>query len=262
MKNLYYSMIAGILILTAQGVRSQDYKIPVQNTKDGKLTLVDFMGDLPIEGYSGTEIVVASEADLELSDEEAERSKGLKPVYSAGTDNTGIGIHMEKNGNQVTLQCLLPFTKSAEYRIKVPDNFAIKAESGCERNTEITVKNIKNEVDIKNCQSIRLTGISGPVVLSTISGDIDVEFTELNMESPISISNISGAIDVTLPPASKADLKMKTVTGNIYTDFEMPASDKSMKQVGGSSFEVPLNGGGVDFSLINVSGNIYLRKAK
>jgi hypothetical protein len=55
---------------------------------------------------------------------------------------------------------------------------------------------------------------------------------------------------------------MKTVTGEIYTDFDFSSTDKNLKQVGGSTIEFALNGGGVDFSIINVSGNIYLRKAK
>ncbi len=52
------------ILLTATTLKAQEYKIPVQNTTDGKLSLVNFMGDLPIEGYSGNEIVITT-ADAE-----------------------------------------------------------------------------------------------------------------------------------------------------------------------------------------------------
>ncbi len=245
-------------------VKAQDYKIPVDNSKDGKLTLNEFMGDLPVTGYSGNEIVITTASgDFKMDEEEKERSKGLKPIYSAGVDNTGIGLHVEKNGNQVTIQCLVPFTKHAEYSIKVPDNFSIKAESGCERNLGISVENVKGEIDIKNCQSIKLKNVSGPLVLSAISGEIDITFASLVSDNPYSISDISGDIDVTLPATAAVNLKMKTVTGNMYTDFDIPAEKtNNLKRVGGSDVEFPLNGGGVDFSIVNISGNIYLRKGK
>ena len=260
MKTLNYLLTLAVILTATRISISQDLKIPVQNTKDGKLTLINFIGDLPVEGYSGNEIVITGEADHDAK--QSERAKGLTPIYAAGTDNTGIGLHMEKNGNQVTVQCLLPITNGGEYRIKVPDNFSLKIESGCERNNDLKISNVKNEIDIKNCMSINLKSVSGPLVLSTISGDIDVIFSEINKDNPFSISDISGDIDITLPSTFPANLKMKTVTGNIYTDFDYSSAEKNLKQIGGSSIEFPLNGGGVEISLINISGNIYLRKGK
>ncbi|HLF33351.1 MAG TPA: DUF4097 family beta strand repeat-containing protein [Cyclobacteriaceae bacterium] len=263
MKTMNNIMMLAVMIFTTTISNGQDFKIPVQNVPDGKLTLVDFMGDLPVEGYAGTEIIITNvDEEALMSPEEVERAKGLTPIYSAGTDNTGIGVHMEKNGNQVTLTCLYSIAKRVEFKVKVPDNFSLKIESGCERTTEIDIKNIKNEIDIKNCMSIKLRNVTGPLVLATISGDIDVVFSTVNRENPVSISNISGAIDITLPANTPADVKLNTVTGNIFTDFDIPTrTDKSMKQVGGSNIEFPLNGGGIDFSIVNISGNIYLRKA-
>lgn len=253
-----------VVLAIATSLKAQEYKIPVTNSKDGKITLNDFMGELPIEGYSGSDIIVSITSGIVKPDqEELKRSKGLTPIYATGMDNTGIGLHMEKIGNQVTLDCLPPITRRVEYSLKIPDNFSVKTESGCERNTHVDIKNMKNELDIKNCQKISMTGVTGPLVLSTISGDIDVGFSNPDFTSPFSISAVSGDIDVTLPSSVKADLKMKTVTGNMYTDFDIPAANnENLKRVGGSTIEIPLNGGGVEFNLINVSGNIYLRKAR
>ena len=238
------------------GGRDGEYKITVQNTKDGKITLNDFSGDLPVEGYSGSEIIITSDREGGTPD----RAKGLKPVYADGTDNTGVGISVEKNGNQITLQCLLPITQSANYRIKVPDNFSVKVDNECGHSGDVTVSNVKGEVEVKNCQDIRLKNVSGPLVLSTISGNIDLEFAEVSKDKPVSINSISGEIDVTIPAKAGVDVEMETISGGIYSDFDFSQDKKTLRRIGGNNIKGQLNGGGVDFKITNISGNIYLRK--
>ena len=255
MKRITYMLMFGF-IMCSFALHAQDYKIPVQNVKEGKLTLSDFPSDLPIEGYSGTDIIITSD----LPEKPPSRAKGLQPVYSGGTDNTGLAVSMEKNGSHVTLQCLLPITKSANYKIKVPDNFSIEVDNECGHAGDVIVSNVKGEVAVKNCQGIKLTNISGPLVLSTISGDIDIVFAALAKDRSISIASISGEIDVKVPAAAGMDIELSTVSGNIYSDFDFPADDKKMKRIGGNSVKTQLNGGGANIKLSNVSGNIYLRK--
>ena len=110
-----FSLVA--LTLAVLCVSAQEVKIAVENNKEAKLTIANFTGDLPIEGYSGNEIIVTvAHGHFETP----EKAKGLKPVYGGGVDNTGIGLSMEKNGNSVTLTCLLSFGQDVSYRLKVP----------------------------------------------------------------------------------------------------------------------------------------------
>jgi DUF4097 and DUF4098 domain-containing protein YvlB len=168
---------------------------------------------------------------------------------------------MEKNGNQITLKCLLPIFKRQQYKIRVPDNFSVKIDNECGGSGGIQISNVKNEVEVKNCQSVKLINVSGPVVLSTISGDVDVVFSELSKERPISLASISGEIDITLPSKSGIDLEMETMSGTVYSDFEFPVNNQKMKQVAGGKVKTQLNGGGVGFKVTNITGNIYLRKS-
>lgn len=254
-------IITSIFLLVGSHIAfSQEYKVTVQNSRDEKLVLNDFPSDIQVEGYSGKDIILTSMDGR--SGETPARAKGLKPIYAGGVDNTGIGLSAEKKGNVVTVQCLLPITKSGEYKIKVPDNIALRIKKGCERGGKVTVQNMKNEIEINVCHSIVLNNVAGPLVLSTISGDIDVAFTDVSKDKPISIATVSGRIDITLPSKTPMDLDMGTVSGNIYSDFDFDASDKQMRRIGGSTINTQLNGGGVDIKLTTVSGNIYLRKGK
>ncbi|TKK65122.1 DUF4097 domain-containing protein [Ilyomonas limi] len=256
MKSVNYLLFLLFLLPISLTLQAQEYKIPVQNVKDGKLTLTNFSGDLPIEGYNGSDIIITSSRESKPP----ARAKGLQAVYADGTDNTGLAVAVQKNGNQITLQCLLPITQSASYTIKVPDNFSVLVNNECGRSGDVRVENTKGEIEITNCHDIHLKNVAGPLVLSTISGNVDVVFGGLSKDKPISLASISGDIDVTLPANADVDIQMETISGGIYSDFDFPSDEKKLKKIGGNSIRSQLNGGGVSFKITNVSGNIYLRK--
>jgi hypothetical protein len=257
MKTMKISIIALFIFFTAGIVSAQEYKIAVQNSKDGKLVLKDFNGSLPIEGYSGNDIIITSTSGKLTPPEKA---KGLKPIYPAGSDNTGIGLDVQKIDNLITITCLIPFTQDGEYSIKVPENLSLKLSSGCERNNDIKIKNMKNEIDIESCHDIKLENITGPLVLATISGNIDITFSSLNSAKSSSVESVSGDIDITLPVKTATDLELNVVSGAIYSDFDFSESQKNLKKIGGNETKYSLNGGGFKFTIGSVSGNIYLRK--
>jgi hypothetical protein len=235
----------------------QTYKIPVENSKDCKLSLSNFAGTLTIEGYTGNEIVFTGDGeDVKVPD----RAKGLKPVYSGGVDNTGVGLSVEKNGNEIKVACLLPFTNGHEYTIKVPEGMAIEISSGCEYNNDVDIKGMKNEIEIQTCHSIKLRNVTGPLVLSTISGDIDIVLDNVAPDKSFSINSVSGEIDVTLPAKAAADVELGAVSGRMYSDFDFSDKSKDMNQIGGNQLQTKLNGGGTKINIVTVSGNIYLRK--
>jgi lia operon protein LiaG len=257
MKTMKTSIIALILILSAGVSSAQEYKISVQNPKEGRLILKDFNGSLPVEGYNGTEIIITSTSG-ELTP--PEKARGLKPIYPSGSDNSGIGLDVQKIENLVTIKCLLPFTQDGEYKIKVPENMSIEITSGCERNNDIIIKNLKNEIDINTCHDIKLSEVTGPLVLSTISGNIDITYSTINTTKASSVNSISGDVDITLPSKTATDLEMHVISGTMYSDFEFTETKKDLKKVGGNDMNFSLNGGGFKFSIGSVSGNIYLRK--
>jgi lia operon protein LiaG len=251
-------VIPFLLALCVTGrLNAQEFKVTVDNTKESELTLENFPGDLPIEGYSGNEIIISTEAS---HFEPPDRAKGLKPVYGGEPDNTGIALYMEKNGNKVSFRCLLPITKSADYRIRVPENLVLKIHRGCAQGGETTISNMKSEVDFEGCHEVNLKNVTGPLVISTIDGGVNVVFSEISKDKSISIASISGEVDVTVPAKAGVDLEMSDMGGNMYSDFDVATDNKNMRRVGGNSVRTTLNGGGTELKLHNISGNIYLRK--
>ena len=259
MKTKIFIMTLMVLQQMNYTIKAQEYKVPAENSKEIILSLQGFTGNLNIEGYSGNEIIFSAPGSkIEVPD----RAKGLKPIYPGGTDNSGLGLSVEKNGNLIEAACILPFTKKREFTIRVPENISIKVKSECQNSSDVFINNMKNEIEIQTCHDIDLKNVSGPLVLSTIAGDINITFSAINSSNPISINSISGEIDITLPDKTSADIELQTVTGTMYSDFDFSENNKDMKKVGGNHVSCKLNGGGPKYSIVTVSSNIYLRKAK
>jgi hypothetical protein len=231
MKTKIIYLLTFLFIFNSKLILAQDYKIPVENPNEATLQLSNFSGKMTITGYSGNEIIISP---AEKIGPPPERAKGLKPVFSNGTDNTGIGLNVEKDGNRVSVKCLLPFTVQNGFTLQVPENMALSISSSCERNNNLYISKMLDEIEVQTCHSINLQQVTGPLVLTTISGNIDITFGTLNTQKPFAITSISGEIDITLPSKLAADIEMGTITGSIYSDFDFSNTSKDLKQIGGN----------------------------
>lgn len=80
-----------------------------------------------------------------------------------------------------------------------------------------------------------------------------------------------GVVDITLPSTAKAGFKLKTESGDIYTDFDMKLEQskptkKTDKRESGFTTLIDgwisgkINGGGPEFRIENHFGDVYIRK--
>ena len=95
------------------------------------------------------------------------------------------------------------------------------------------------------------------VKLETISGNV----TGVELQGPLDLHSISGFIDISLPEAVAADLWLKSVTGELYTDLDMKIMNEIEEfPIVGYEMRSQLKGGGTEVKLETISSNIYLRK--
>ena len=90
--------------------------------------------------------------------------------------------------------------------------------------------------------------------VETISGNIEL----LDIAGPVKAKSISGFIDLGMKPSLASNLYFKSVTGEIYTDFDIDL-DKSSNAFN-KRLTTALNGGGSAIALETVSGDIFFRK--
>lgn len=274
----YISTFIITILFSVNVLVAQEYKVPVTNTKDGKIILENFMGNLHIEGYDGKEIVFTKTSFG------GDKNFSISQHAKGANDNSGIGLRIEKNGSQVTATCVLTGIQTNGYKLKVPNNFSIKVTSDCERSKDISISDMRNEVEVNNCQSIKLSNITGSLILSATSGNIVLEncalakdatisiavtsgniranLSSVDTKEPILVNSISGNVSLTLPANTNPNFTLKSVSGVIKSDFDFPDESKKTNQVLGPKIDYKANSNAVTIMITTVSGNITLRKDK
>lgn len=201
------------------------------------------------------------------------RAEGLKPIFNNNVDNTGLGLEMKEAGDKLLFYGASPQSKEADYIFYVPKQMAITIDySNPMAHDDVEIHGLKSAVDVKTLSAdITFSDLSGPVMFHSISGDIEGSFTAVNQTNPTSISAISGDIDVALPGNTPAELALKTISGEIYTNFDIAFEKKKSKDTRADELDVIhsgiggttkglINNGGVKISMESISGNVYLRK--
>src|SRR5262249_52884542 len=108
------------------------------------------------------------------------------------------------------------------------------------------------------------------------NGEVSATLDRVDSTKPSSFSTMNGDIDVTLPDNPKANVRMKTDNGEIYSDYEVKFDGNT--RVDGNSSEQrqngkyhlrfdrtlrgTINGGGPEYQFTTFNGQIYLRKKK
>jgi hypothetical protein len=239
---------------------AQEYKTKLTNNGDGKVTIMLDAPNLKIEGYNGNEVIVQTTAKIEAP---PERAKGLRPLYNSAVDNTGIGLSVTSENGVVRIE--KASRKNMPYTIRVPQKVAILYEQINWGSGDVTVQNVEGDLEIRTKNGdINLMNVTGPIVANTTNGEVKVVYSALNQNKPTAISTISGAIDVTLPASTKANFKLSSINGEMYTDFDLGTTKKDgmTRMGGGHTINGTTNGGGVDLQLKTISSDIYIRKQK
>ncbi|MCF0048832.1 DUF4097 domain-containing protein [Dyadobacter sp. LJ53] len=92
--------------------------------------------------------------------------------------------------------------------------------------------------------------------LETIDGNIDIE----GATTTVFAKTISGYVDMSWPRSKGINVAMKTITGEVYSDFDIDFKNKKQKNpIVGYLLEGTIKGGGPDVKLESISNDVYLR---
>lgn len=211
-------LVITLLVFTVINANAQEFSMRPKGTIS-ELTVVvqNLFSDLIVQGDSAGDIKIETDDYQGMP----EKAAGLRPLSALGPDNSGIGLNIAQSGNIVTISGTRRNTKNSDYRIMLPANIKLKIYYGSFDSDDITVRGMTNEVEVKSqVGDLKFVDVTGPIVASTISSDIEVKFSALGQSSPSSLSSVSGDIDITLPQSSKGNFKMSSISGEIYTNLD------------------------------------------
>ncbi|GAB5524192.1 MAG: hypothetical protein Roseis2KO_20640 [Roseivirga sp.] len=245
------AMVAGLQL------SAQDHTVKLSNPSQTTLIIKE-VNKVSVEAYEGSEIQI--EADSKR--DQPERAAGLTALSARGKDNTGIGLNVQQDGDQVTIFQASRRGKG-RYVIKVPKSVNVQIEhTGNWEGGKIEVYGLAGELEISGrYNSVYMEEVSGPALVNTVHGKVEAIFSKLNQDSPTSLVSVHGIVDVTLPADTKADVILKTPYGEAFSDMDIQFGDEEggMRKVS-STIKGKLNGGGVELDLKASYNNIYLRK--
>lgn len=248
------------LLSASASLQAQEFKAKFNGRQDRKVVLEMQGSEVTVEGYDGDELVIRGNG----YDAPPKQAQGLRPVYNSAEDNTQIGLSVTP-GSGNTLRVVKASRQSATYTIRVPRRTALVFTQTNWNSGDLVIRDVEGSIEATvKSGDLKLLNVSGPVVANSVSGDITVRFTGMRPE-PSSISLVSGDLDVTMPAASKANLALRSISGEIYTDFDLNLGKgpENMTRIGGQTISGNINGGGgATLSLKTISGDIFVRKAK
>jgi hypothetical protein len=221
------------------------------------------------KSIEGEVLAIAPLAPFQEREKKERSHEGMRLVTAALT-----GLTVEEDNNTVTVQ-----TDSWKYAVDVTIQvpYASSLELSSTSDGKIVVENVSGELEINGGNgSVILHNVSGNAVVHTMNGDIEAVLTKVSGDKPLSFSNMNGDLDITLPADLKANVKMKSQMGNIYSDFDIvlkqttqkvEASDlKGEKGQYKISFDKgiygTINGGGQEITLTTFNGDIFIRRKK
>lgn len=201
---------------------------------------------LVIEGYAGKSVIIEAEGG---EGKAPEKAAGLRMVTSGGVDNTGLSATVDEETVKVSTTLENGKVKEEEIRvlnINIPNpnklfkNYVIKVPHGLTTRFrdangdvwgskgELSIRSFEGELDV-SCSgcNLNISGFSGNIVArNSYGGSTRIEFAKLAQDKITSI-NADGDLEVVLPANTKANLKMNSERGNVYTDFDLKKAEAS-----------------------------------
>lgn len=264
--------VAGSVVLAAQG---QGERVTVNfsdPSRPGLLQVHMMDGSLTIRGADRRDVLI--EAGAPAREEPSSRGGDQAASGLRRLTQRGGGFTVDEQAN--TMRMSTSQGRGGDYTIEVPRRTNLKLNLA--NGETITVDAVEGDIETSNVNgpSTTLTNISGSVVANATNGKILATISRVTAQKAMAFSALNGTVDVTLPASVKANVKLRSDQGDVFTDFdiqltaakEAPVVKDTRQSNGRYRIEVDrslygtINGGGPEFELRSFNGNVYLRRGK
>lgn len=268
-------------------------------SRPGAVRVNLLQGSITVTPSTGKDVVVIADDTIVTTRDGREVSVPQRPE-TAGlrrlTQRSGLKIEEQNNVMSIVSS---RYMGGGQMTIQVPvrTNLKLSMVNGA----GIHVEGIDGEIEVTSVNAaIQLTDVVGTIVAHTTNGNVRVTLKQVTPEKPMSFTSFNGHVDVTLPAAVKANLKLRSDHGEVYTDFAVriqrqhttstsiqvppaPPAPPAPPTQGANAPSPPpnpprgwrgtrvevdasihgtINGGGPEFVLRTFNGDVYLRKSK
>lgn len=239
-------------------------------TQPGKLIVKILSASISIKGYGGKDVVIDAHMsdDADDKDSKGERQTGMHRIRSSAA-----GLEVEEEHNVMSVRTGFPNNRPVHLSIQVPARTSL--DLSVVNDGDIVVDSVDGDIVANNTNgAVTLNNVSGAVVAHALNEDVKATFTRYSGK-PMSFSSLNGTIDVTLPADTRANVKLQSDNGEVYSDFPVDMMTPSVNQTvqddrskGGKyrlkiekSMLGRINGGGPEITFKTFNGDIKLHRA-
>lgn len=265
-------LIAGLVIGIVPAVIGQEPadRVTVPLSDPSRPAVIDVslvQGSITVRGANRKDVLVVARPETDRPGRRFDPdASGLRRIPQAA------GFRISEEGNRVKIGSESP-NRSITFEIEAPTRSNLKLSTV--NGGEIVVDNIEGELDIHNTNGgITLTNVGGSVNAGTTNGSVRATMTRVDAERAMAFTSLNGTVDVTLPATTKANLRLRSDNGDVYSDFDVqlaassPVVQESRSRNGryrisrNRSIVGAINGGGPEFELRTFNSNVYVRRGK
>lgn len=186
--------------------------------KPGRIRLHAMWGDITVSGADTPEVTIVSNIKNKSAPEK--RPDGLRRLdseisYSAAEKDNVITVELGGEGP-------FPTDGDASIAITAPRSTSVVIENSL--GGDVTVKDLAGDAEIRCLNGeVHLKQISGSALVETMNGEIQATFAKVPEGKPLSFTSMNGEISVSVPADTKANVRLRTQNGGVYTDFDEKA---------------------------------------
>lgn len=248
-------------------------RVTVPLSDPSKPALIDVSlvsGSITVRGTNRKDLAVVARSDGEQPERRNRRydpdATGMRRIPQTA------GFKITEEANRVKVGSDNP-NRQISFEIEAPQHSNVRLSTV--NGGEIVVENIDGEIDVSNTNGgITLNGVAGSVNAGTTNGSVRASMTRVTAQKEMSFTSLNGTVDVTLPPTTKANLRMRSDRGDVYSDFDVQLAPSAPvveeNRNGNGRYRVSrnrsivgaINGGGPEFELRTFNSNVYVRKGK
>ena len=257
-------------IAATQQSSADQVTVPLSDASRPALIDVSLVqGSITVRGTNRKDVLVTAKPEGD-SDRPRRRydadASGLRRIPQSA------GFRITEEGNRVKISGDSP-NRSIAFEIEAPSRTNLKLSTV--NGGEILVENVEGELTLSNTNGgITMNGVAGSIMAGTTNGSVRATMTRVTPQKEMAFTSLNGTVDVTLPPSTKANLRLRSDNGDVYSDFDVQLAPSAplVQENRGSNGRYrisrnraivgAINGGGPEFELRTFNSNVYVRKGK
>jgi Putative adhesin len=274
MENLMRPLVAALILLlslaapaapSAAGDAAQKVSVPLSDPgRPATLKVSTINGSITVEGYAGREVSIETSSRGEEPEGRPRRgAEGMRRI-----PNRDSGLSVDEDANVVRVETRNP-AQGGDLHIQVP--FHTSLHLSAINGGKISVSGVEGEIELSHVNgSIEARDVAGSVVAHTTNGNVKVMLRQVVPDKAMAFSTLNGNVDVTFPADLKAQVRVRSERGEIYSDFEIAAQGHAVaretRKEGKRHVEVSqeirgaIGGGGPEILFKTFNGDIFIRR--